>query len=46
MARGMDGMASMGLEPWTSTTFGLMLAMWVIMMVGMMLPSATPTTAR
>jgi predicted metal-binding membrane protein len=40
----MDGMAAMGLQPWTPGTFAAMLAMWVIMMVGMMLPSATPTT--
>jgi predicted metal-binding membrane protein len=44
MARGMDGMAAMGLQPWSLGTFGVMFAMWVIMMVGMMLPSATPTT--
>lgn len=44
MARGMDGMAAMRLGPWTSATFGLMFAMWGVMMVGMMLPSATPTT--
>jgi predicted metal-binding membrane protein len=44
MARGMGGMAAMGLQPWGPGTFGLMFAMWVIMMVGMMLPSATPTT--
>lgn len=37
-------MAAVGLQPWTTGTFGIMFAMWVIMMVGMMLPSATPTT--
>ena len=37
-------MAMMGLHAWTPAHFGRMLAMWVIMMVGMMLPSATPTT--
>jgi predicted metal-binding membrane protein len=40
----MEGMALMGLRPWTRGTFGVMFAMWVIMMAGMMLPSATPTT--
>jgi len=46
MARGMESMpmAMMGLRPWTISHFGMMFAMWVIMMVGMMLPSATPTT--
>jgi predicted metal-binding membrane protein len=49
MARGMEAMgsgpmAAMGLHPWTPTYFALMFAMWTIMMVGMMLPSATPTT--
>ncbi len=44
MARDMDAMAAMGLQPWTAGSFGLMFAMWAIMMVGMMLPSATPTT--
>ena len=42
------GMASMGggmameLQPWTVLTFALMFAMWWIMMVGMMIPSAAP----
>jgi len=46
MARGMDGgsMAGMGLRAWTPAHFALMLAMWVVMMAGMMLPSATPAT--
>jgi len=56
MARDMDaGMGEMGelggmpmgmmnLQPWTPAHFGMMFAMWAIMMVGMMLPSATPTT--
>jgi len=37
-------MGMMGLQPWTPAHFGMMFAMWAIMMVGMMLPSATPTT--
>ncbi len=46
MARDMwtDPMAMMSLHAWTTIDFGLMLAMWTIMMVGMMLPSAGPTT--
>jgi len=34
----------MKLQPWTVAHFAMMFAMWTIMMVGMMLPSATPTT--
>jgi len=37
----MRGMA-MPPEPWTAATFVLMLLMWWVMMIGMMLPSATP----
>jgi len=37
-------MAMMGLHPWTLGHFGMMFAMWAIMMTGMMLPSATPMT--
>ncbi len=46
MARNMgaDPMAMMSLHVWTTIDFGLMFAMWTIMMVGMMLPSAGPTT--
>jgi len=46
LARGMESgpMSMMGLHPWTLVHFGMMFAMWAIMMVGMMLPSATPTT--
>ena len=46
MAREMASMpmAMMGLHAWTPAHFGMMFAMWAIMMVGMMLPSATPTT--
>ena len=32
----------MGGEPWTAADFGLTLLMWAVMMVAMMLPSATP----
>lgn len=31
-------------QPWTSSQFGLMLAMWVVMMVAMMVPTAAPMT--
>ena len=46
MAREMASMpmAMMGLHAWTPAHFGMMFSMWAIMMVGMMLPSATPTT--
>jgi predicted metal-binding membrane protein len=30
-------------EPWSAREFGLGLAMWIVMMIGMMLPSAAPT---
>ena len=44
MARAMDAghCASMAGEPWSSGYFTAMLAMWIIMMVGMMVPSAIP----
>ncbi len=38
----MAGMASMPLRPWSRTDFLLMFLMWAVMMVGMMVPSATP----
>jgi predicted metal-binding membrane protein len=31
-------------QPWTATEFGLRLAMWAVMMVAMMLPTAAPMT--
>ncbi|WP_447968053.1 DUF2182 domain-containing protein [Nitrospira sp. M1] len=34
----------MQLQPWTGTDFLFMLLMWIVMMIGMMLPSATPMT--
>ena len=34
----------MQLQPWTVSDFMLMFFMWAVMMVGMMVPSATPTT--
>lgn len=37
----MPGMAAH--NPWTPSYFALMLAMWAVMMVAMMLPSAAPT---
>jgi len=46
MARGMESgpTAMLELRPWTPAHFGMMFAMWAVMMVGMMLPSATPAT--
>jgi predicted metal-binding membrane protein len=38
-----ESMASMAmLEPWSALDAGLMFVMWAVMMVGMMMPSATP----
>jgi len=39
-----DPMAMLSLRSWDVANFGMMFAMWAIMMVGMMLPSASPTT--
>ncbi len=36
------GMDVMRLRPWTALDLSLLLLMWVVMMVGMMLPGATP----
>jgi predicted metal-binding membrane protein len=33
-----------GVQPWTATEFGLRLAMWAVMMVAMMVPTAAPMT--
>jgi predicted metal-binding membrane protein len=33
-----------GMQPWTATEFGLRLAMWAVMMVAMMVPTAIPMT--
>jgi predicted metal-binding membrane protein len=38
----MDAMA--GVRPWTATEFGLTFAMWALMMVAMMVPTAAPMT--
>jgi predicted metal-binding membrane protein len=38
----MDAMT--GVHPWTATEFGLRLAMWAVMMVAMMVPTAAPMT--
>ena len=38
----MDAMT--GMQPWTATEFGLRLAMWAVMMVAMMVPTAAPMT--
>jgi predicted metal-binding membrane protein len=38
----MDAMA--GVKPWTATEFGLTFAMWALMMVAMMVPTAAPMT--
>jgi predicted metal-binding membrane protein len=42
MAPTMDAMT--GIRPWTATEFGLRLAMWAVMMVAMMVPTAAPMT--
>lgn len=42
MASPMDAMV--GVQPWTATEFGLRLAMWAVMMVAMMVPTAAPMT--
>ena len=44
MAAHMDAMdmSAMALHPWTASDFAMMLLMWAVMMVGMMVPSATP----
>ena len=47
MARGMSAMSAdssptLEIHAWSPTEFLLMFAMWVIMMIGMMLPSAAP----
>jgi predicted metal-binding membrane protein len=36
--------AMTGLQPWTATEFALRLAMWAVMMVAMMVPTAAPMT--
>jgi predicted metal-binding membrane protein len=41
-AMAMDAMAMPAVAPWSALDFWLMLVMWAVMMVGMMLPSATP----
>ena len=38
----MPGMEMGVLRPWRALDFALMFAMWSVMMVGMMLPAATP----
>jgi predicted metal-binding membrane protein len=38
-----DPSAMLRIRPWTGLDFLLMFVMWAVMMVGMMLPSATPT---
>ena len=42
MAPTMDTMT--GVQPWTATEFGLRLAMWAVMMIAMMVPTAAPMT--
>src|ERR1700757_1259836 len=42
MAPMVDAMT--GVHPWTATEFGLRLAMWAVMMVAMMVPTAAPMT--
>jgi predicted metal-binding membrane protein len=41
-ARGIMDMAMPEMEPWSFAEFGAILAMWLVMMVAMMLPSAAP----
>ena len=41
-AVGMDAMSMAQARPWTTLDCGLMFLMWAVMMVGMMVPSATP----
>jgi predicted metal-binding membrane protein len=38
----LDAMTSV--QPWTATEFGLRLAMWAVMMVATMVPTAAPMT--
>ena len=42
MALDMGGMSMAMVEPWTAADFVVMFAMWAIMMIGMMVPSAAP----
>lgn len=42
MASNMAGMVQ--IKPWTGTDFGAMVLMWIIMMIGMMVPTAAPMT--
>jgi predicted metal-binding membrane protein len=42
MEQTMWGMPMAGLHPWSALDFAMMLAMWAVMMVGMMIPSAAP----
>jgi predicted metal-binding membrane protein len=41
-ARGMMDVAMPEMEPWSLAEFGAILAMWLVMMIAMMLPSAAP----
>jgi predicted metal-binding membrane protein len=43
-AQHMDMGGMLEIRAWSATDFALMLAMWVVMMIGMMLPSAAPMT--
>jgi predicted metal-binding membrane protein len=43
IAGDMSGMAVMEMPAWTAGYFLMMFLMWAIMMIGMMLPSVTPT---
>lgn len=42
---GMGRMGAMDGTQWDGITFALMFVMWLVMMMGMMAPSATPTTS-
>jgi len=39
----MSGMMSPEFAPWSPAHFAFMLAMWVVMMIGMMTPTVAPT---
>jgi predicted metal-binding membrane protein len=44
-SRGVMDMAMPEMEPWSVAEFGAILAMWIVMMLAMMLPSAAPMLA-
>ncbi len=38
-----DAMAMTQVKPWTASYFVMMFTMWIVMMIGMMTPTAAPT---